>query len=72
MKESQIISKLSELPVEVLDRFRITLALAFEESYPSTRTKLMQMADLINRALEQKQLDYYHGFEIVEPKDLGV
>lgn len=69
MTRQQTIEHLSELPQDLLERWRLTLsnthiAISTFESGVMTRTSLEQMADLISDALAAKQLNYYKGFDI--------
>lgn len=69
MTNQAIISKLSELPVDTLERWRLTLAnshiaLSTFESATLTRLSLEQMADQINDALAIKELNRLKGYDV--------
>lgn len=55
-----IVTTLSELPQEILERWLLILSIA-HQAEPNEGLK--EIADAINEALELKQLNHYKGYE---------
>jgi hypothetical protein len=62
MTDSKQITILSDLPIATLEYFRLALNIAYATD-PTGRENCASLCRLINKALEQKQLNYYTSFE---------
>lgn len=62
MTDSKQITILSELPVSTLEYFRLALNIAYQTD-PYGRENCATICRLVNLALEQKQENYWTGYE---------
>jgi hypothetical protein len=72
MTDSKQITILSGLPVKTLEYMRLALNIAYSTD-PYGRENCAEIVRLINKALEEKQYDYYTSFdEVNENNTLGI
>lgn len=71
MTDSSQITILSGLPVATLDYLRLALNIAYVTD-PAGNEKCATICRLINRALEEKQLDYYTLYDEVDENPIGI
>lgn len=71
MTDSRQISILSDLPYETLETMRLALNIAYTTD-PYGRENCAHIVRLINKALEEKQLNYYTSFEDVDENPIGI
>lgn len=70
MTDQETITALSRLPHKTLETMRLALNVLWHTD-PYGKDETAKLVGLINKAIESKQVDYFHGFEIVEDQ-LGV
>lgn len=68
MTDSKQITILSELPVSTLEYFRLGLNAAWLAD-PYTFKKCGDLCGLVNKALEQKQENYWTGYQELDDDD---
>ncbi len=72
MTDTKQISILSGLPVKTLEYMRLALNIAYSTD-PYGRDNCAEIVRLINKALEEKSLNYYTAFdEVAENNTLGI
>jgi len=73
MTDSKQISILSGLPVKTLDTIRLALnTLYLTDPYGRDLNGCAEIVRLINKALEEKQLNYYTPFDEIDENPIGI